>query len=302
MMIVSTEKLPSEALQALQGYEIADGRYSDEDLESANILMCWPLQITEEVLRKAANLSAIQTFSAGVDDIPYGLIPDSVRLFSNANAYSVSVAEHAWALALALAKAVGTKSAIESRLLFEKTLVVLGCGGIGSVAARIGRGFGMKNVGLSRSFLMPEYFDEKYYSLDELGTVLRVADVLICTLPVNRFTRSLLDYEKLKMTKPRCIIINIARAELFDEEGILRLLRERQETSYGTDVFWRRNGKEIFESNLWELPNFLGTKHTGGVGASREVRDAALIFAVKNVATLLSKNSASNEIKRMDYS
>ncbi len=300
-MIVSIEKLPEKALALLSGQQVANGKYSDEDLAKATVLMCWPSQISEGLLRKTPNLSAIQTLSAGVDDIPYSLVPSKVRLFSNANAYSVSVAEHAWSLVLALAKGIGRRDKSDSRILFEKTLLILGCGGIGSEAARMGRGFGMKIIGLSRSFLKPEHFDEKYTDLGELDRLLGVADVLICTLPVNKFTTTMLDYDKLKITKPHCIIVNVSRAEIFDENGILKLLKERPETRFGTDVFWRKNGKEVFESKLWDLPNFLATKHTGGVGASRQVRDDAIIFAAKNVLMYLNEGKASNEIRHSDY-
>ncbi|WP_243671613.1 hypothetical protein [Vulcanisaeta sp. JCM 16161] len=46
----------------------------------------------------------IQTFSAGVDHLPFTAIPDNVEIYSNAGAYSIPVAEHAWAMILTLAK------------------------------------------------------------------------------------------------------------------------------------------------------------------------------------------------------
>ena len=186
-------------------------------------------------------------------------------------------------------------------MLFKKELVVLGCGGVGSEVARIGRGFEMHVIGLSRSFSYPERFDEKYYALDQLEPVLKVADVLVSALPLNRFTENLLDYGKLTETKKELIMVNVGRAEVLDQDGIFKILRERSSTRFGTDVFWRKDGKEIFESKLWELGNFIGSKHTAGVNANKAVRDEAMRFATENVRSYIETGDARNEIRRDDY-
>ena len=301
-LIISTDKLPPKALESLTGSVVIDVGVGDKDLGASEVLITWPNKLAKETLVKATKLRAVQFLSAGVDEVPYSIIPRNIRLFSNADAFSISVAEHAWALILALAKNVNkADEKSESRRLFGRTLVVLGCGGIGSEVARIGKGFGMQVIGVSRSFLRPEYLDEKKDDISHLDLVLTRADVLVCALPVNKVTRNLLNYENLSRAKVNSIIVNVSRAEVFEKDGLLRFLRERPETRYGTDVFWRKDGKEIFDSKLMEMRNFLGTKHKAGLGASVEARNDAFIRAAENVSLFVKTGNANNEIKVSDY-
>ena len=114
---------------------------------------------------------------------------------------------------------MGRRDKSEAYSLSGKKLAVLGCGGIGSRVAAIGKAFNTNTAGLSRSYRNPEYFDEKYYSLEaDIDKVVRAADVLVLA-PINRFSLKLLTYERLRETRPNILIVNIARAELMDEKG-----------------------------------------------------------------------------------
>lgn len=74
MFIVSTEKLPDECKKLIS---VKDENLSEEDLKKAEIIMLWPKQAVE-ILPKAKNVKVIQTFSAGVDDFPFNLLPKGV--------------------------------------------------------------------------------------------------------------------------------------------------------------------------------------------------------------------------------
>ncbi len=301
--MISTEPLPARASNLLSRWELKEVNYSDEDLNKATVLMTWPSKLSDRALSKMKQLDAIQLFSAGVDDVPFGLISSKVRLFSNAGAYSNAVSEHAWALILASAKGVGRRDKPEAYSLSGRKLAVLGCGGIGSRIGAIGKAFNMNTIGLSRSYHNPEYFDEKYYSLEtDIDKVMKIADVLVLALPVNRFSLSLLTHERLRETKTNVTIVNIARAELIDEKGMYRFLVERPDARFATDVFWRSNGRENFDSVFWKLQNFVGTEHRAGFGANQESKDAAMLAAAENARRFLETGNALNEIKSEDYS
>lgn len=300
--VVSTEPLPARASTLLSKWELKEANYYDAELANATVLMTWPSKLSALALSMMRKLEAIQFFSAGVDDVPFGLIPSKIRMFSNAGAYSDTVSEHAWALILASAKSIGRKDKPEAYGLSGKKLAVLGCGGIGSRIGAIGKAFDMKTIGLSRSYNSPECFDEKYYSLEtDIEKVVRAADVLVLALPFNRFSLKLLTYERLRQTRPNVIIVNIARAELMDEKGMYRFLVERSEARFATDVFWRNNGRENFDSAFWKLQNFVGTQHRAGFGANLESKEVAMFAAAENVKRLVETGNTMNEIKREDY-
>ena len=299
MFIVSTEKLPEECKKLIS---VKDENLSEEDLKKAEIIMLWPKQAVE-ILPKAKNVKVIQTFSAGVDDFPFNLLPKGVVLLSNAGAYSKSVAEHVFALILSLARGVGKRDRnFEVRSIFNSTFLILGGGGIGSEVARIGKkAFFTYNIGISRHFKEEKYFDEKYYSLKALKEIVPRVDVIVDTLPLNNETRGALNYEVLKNVKHGVIIVNVGRAETIVEDDIYRLLLERKDVRFGTDVFWRKNGKEEFNNNkLWELENFIGTPHIAGAGGNKKVREEALMAACKNVSDYL-KGEVKNMVRIEDY-
>ncbi len=300
MIIVSSDRLPERAKQVLKGYEIVEETASQKELEEAVALLTWPSKASK-YLPYMKNLKVVQTFSAGVDDFPFQLLPKGVKLFSNAGAYSTSVAEHAFALILHLAKAVNVRERVEPIYLKGKTILILGGGGIGSEVARIAKyGFGMKVIGVSRSFKCPELFDERY-GIEALDELLPKADVIVDALPLNKETKGILNYERFMRLKRGAIVVNVGRGETVDEEGVKRALKERRDIKFGTDVFWRRNGKEDFNSELWDYPNFAGTLHIAGGYGSREVLEEAMIRACENLVSYLKRGKAENEVRIEDY-
>jgi D-3-phosphoglycerate dehydrogenase len=155
-------------------------------------------------------------------------------------------------------------------------------------------------VGLSRSFRVPGSFDERRH-LDQLDEVLQSADILVCALLLNKFTKNFLNRASLQRAKRNLILVNISRAEIINESDIYKILVENPEMRFGTDVFWRMNSKESFDSKLWSLPNFVGTLHRAGASASPEVKQKAVEHAVRNVRSFLLTGEAQNLVRREDY-
>ncbi|MDA4129763.1 MAG: 3-phosphoglycerate dehydrogenase [Thaumarchaeota archaeon] len=301
ILILSTYKLNAKCVELLQGWELNNGDLNHADLPRIDVALVWPNLVEDLIQKGMQNLATIQTLSAGVDDLPYSMIPSNVKIFSNAGGYSQSVSEHAMAMLLALSKNVNRRDHLESYGIARKTLVILGGGGIGSKVAQIAKvGFHCKIIGVSRSFKNPEQFDEKLETKD-LDYAIEYADFLVCALPLNKFTKNLLNDQTLRKAKKRLVIANVGRAEAINEEDMCSLLIKNPEIRFGTDVFWRAGYKENFDSKLWSLPNFMGTLHTAGAAASQEVRDLAAEAAVRNLRSFLSTGLAQNAVIRSDY-
>src|SRR3989442_9995047 len=120
----------------------------------------FPRDIPSEAWPRMARLRLLQTVAAGVDHLPYDRIPAQVTICSNAGAHRVSIAEHAMALLLAAAKNIPQHTDairagrfpqdVMGKSVRDKTLGVIGLGGIGGEAARLARGLGMRGVGINR--------------------------------------------------------------------------------------------------------------------------------------------------------
>ncbi|BBG25452.1 2-hydroxyacid dehydrogenase [Sulfuracidifex tepidarius] len=296
-MIISTQELPGKLKEIIP----INDKPSEKDIEEAEIIVGWPKQINK-LLDKCKNLKVIQTFSAGVDDLDFKRIKEA-RVFSNAGAYSIPVAEHAWGLILGAAKGVNSKERLIAYQVCNKTLLVLGAGGIGIETARIGKNaFHTFNIGLSRSFKDKSVFDT-VDSVESLHNYVEKADIIVDALPLNNSTKNILNYNLLRNVKNNCIIVNVGRGETVDEEDMFKLLSQRSDIRFATDVFWRKeDGKEDFLSSpLWSLKNFFGTFHTAGAYGNEEVMLRAMEIAIRNVQSFLRDGRASNEVRVADY-
>jgi D-3-phosphoglycerate dehydrogenase len=152
-----------------------------------------------------------------------------------------AVAEHTIALMFACARDIalsdrkirgGTWQPLEGVQLFDKTLGVIGLGGIGREVARIGAGIGMKVIGWNRTPRPEAGVPE--VSIDEL---LSRADVISLNLSLTDDTRAFLDAARVARIKPGAILVNTARGALVDEAALIDALASGRIGRAGLDVF-----------------------------------------------------------------
>ncbi len=299
--IFVTDRLGEQARKALSGFEILEQTADEPALSLCKAALVWPSRFVASMVKTMKNLRAVQTMSAGVDGLDFRSIPEDVAVFSNAGAFTEPVAEHAWGLALGAAKGLLARKAESTPVMLrDGTILVLGCGAIGSEVARMAKSaLSMRTVGVSRSFKVPDLFDERH-PLSDLQKVIGEADLVVDALPLTLETRGVLGHDALKLLKETGIIVNVGRAETVDQEAMEKLLRERPNSRYVTDVFWPEGGREAFDTPLWELQNFGGTFHNAGGGSTRWVAKAQAV-AAENLQSFLLTGRANNRVSRSDY-
>ncbi len=152
-----------------------------------------------------------------------------------------AVAEHAIALMLASCRELarmdravrrGVWEPLESMQLKDKTLGLLGLGGIGLEVARIARGMGMEVVAWNRT---PR--PEAGVPLVELDALLARSDVISLHLALTEQTRGMIDGDRLARMKPGVILVNTARAALIDEAALIAAISSGHIRHAGLDVF-----------------------------------------------------------------
>lgn len=204
-----------------------------------------------------------------------------------ANAWSV--AEHAVALLLALAKetlaadravragAFDARYTLRLTELRGRTLGVVGCGRIGRATARIARaGLGMRVCGYSPS-AEPDRLRrlgiEPCGSLDEL---LERADAVSLHLPLRPETRGLIGRAELGRMKPGAFLVNTARGALVDHGALVEALSSGRLGGAGLDVF--RQEPVPADDPLLTLPNVVVSPHVAGA-SDRAMEMTALAVA-----------------------
>ena len=219
-----------------------------ERIRDAHVAICIrnSSQFSAEVLEQCTAMRHIVVFGIGVDMVDVEACRRLGILVTNTPGYSApAVAEHAIALALAVAKRIhqndrlvrdGEWAREAVGQLYGKTLGVVGAGPIGKRAAELGRGIGMNVV--AWTFHPDEDWGERvgvrWAPLDE---VMRTADVVSVHLRLSDQSRGLLERSLLESMKPSAIFVNTARGAIADEKALLELLAAGRIGGAGLDVF-----------------------------------------------------------------
>lgn len=172
--------------------------------------------------------------------------------------------------------------------LAGKTLAIIGYGNIGKELAKRALSFGIK---VYAKDVIP-ITDENVIVFDNLEEMLPKADIISLHLPANSQTKGMFDEKLFSLLKPGAILINTSRAEIINEEALIKAINEKN-IKVGLDVFaGEPEGKSgSVSSKLQGLPNVYVTHH---IGASTEQAQNAvaeetvkILLTYKNTGTVL---------------
>jgi D-3-phosphoglycerate dehydrogenase len=156
------------------------------------------------------------------------------------------VAEHAFALMLAVAKRAAFQTAaikagrwprtVDSVYLAGKTLGLVGTGNVGAAMARLARGLGMNVLAwtFNPSAERAAAIGVQYVPLDEL---LQTADVVSVHVRLSPQSRGLLGPREIGLMKRGAILVNTARGAMVDTAALVDALDRGHLTGAGLDVF-----------------------------------------------------------------
>jgi len=153
--------------------------------------------------------------------------------------------------------------------LAGRTIGILDYGRIGQQIARRARAFDMQICAIRRD--VGQSMEDDLALLggpDILDTVLERSDYVVVTMPASPETIGWLGEAQLRRMKPSAFLINVARAEIIDEDAIYHALSERAIAGAALDVWYRyprEPGKAAPATRPFhELPNVLMTPHVSG--------------------------------------
>jgi phosphoglycerate dehydrogenase-like enzyme len=262
--------------------------------------------VSEEHLARSPRLRAVIVPFAGVPFPTQTLLRQHAGVtLHNLHFNAVSTAEMALALLLAAAKHVAE---LDHRIrqgnwqwnddthptdtFPGKTALILGHGAIGRRLAPLCRALGMQVIGVRRHEpAHPTQDGVALYSVAHLPELLPRADVLICLLPHTRETEGLLGTKELAQLPRHCILVNVGRGPVIDEEALYEALAARRIRSAGIDVWYQypKNDEErthTFPSRLpfHTLDNVVMTPHRAGWLQSFEKLRVAALAELLNAA------------------
>lgn len=199
-----------------------------------------------ESLERLPNLKMITTCSIGTDMIDIEAARRLGIVVSNIPGKTAAVvAEHALALALAVARRVAFQTAelkagrwtrMDNVFLAGKTLGLVGTGNIGSQMARLGRAIGMDVIAWSYhpSEERARSLGVRFVELDEL---LSTSDVISLHVKLTPDSRHLIGRDELAKMKPGTLLVNTARGPVVDTQAMIDALNAGHLGGAAIDVF-----------------------------------------------------------------
>ena len=156
-----------------------------------------------------------------------------------------------------------------------KKLGILGMGRIGTAVARRAKAFGLEIHYHNRKPAHPKIVEELgAHYCEGLDAMLARVDILSVNCPHTPATYHLLSGRRLKLLKPKAIIVNTARGEVIDEEALIRMLEAGELAGAGLDVFEHEpavNPKLLALKNTVLLPHMGSATLEGRVDMGEKV-------------------------------
>ena len=257
--------------------------------------------ITEEVLDAAKNLKVIGVCSVGLNHINMDCAKaKGIQVFNAPGLNANAVAELTLSKMLDMSRHTmpanvdvkvnhqWDKYKFVGRELRGRTLGILGFGRIGQLVAGLAHAFKM-NIVAYDPFLPDEKFGENNATkMETIEELLKVADYVTIHMPLLPTTKNLINAESIATMKPDCIVLNMARGGIVNEQDMYEALKAGKIGGYATDVMVDELSEGAdFDSPLFECDNFIVSPHLGAqtVDASRDI-GAHIIAKVKEALNL----------------
>ncbi len=234
-------------------------------------------KVDAEVLDAGKNLKVVVRAGAGYDNVDLASASThGVCVQNTPGQNSNAVAELVFGMAVMMCR--NMYNGTSGSELKDKTLGIQAFGQVGRNVARIAHGFGMK-VSAIDPYCPDNVIEEAgvapVHSVEQLYRENKVVSIHI---PATPETRGSIGYELVASMPKGGLLINTARKEVIDEEGLMKALEERADLKYAADVAPERAAemKERFGDRVFFTPKKMGAQTSeaninAGIAAARQV-------------------------------
>lgn len=230
-------------------------------VKDADALIVRSDKVTKEVVDAAQNLKIVVRAGAGYDNLDLAACTaKNIVAMNTPGQNSNAVAELALGMMVFMARNQFTPGT--GGELLGKKLGIHAYGNVGRLVAKIAKGFGMEVYAFDR-FVSVEKMEadgvKVCSSVEELYTTCQYISLHI---PANNETKKSIGYDLLsKMPKGGCLV-NTARKEVIHEEELVKLLEERTDLKYITDIAADNQAEltEKFGNRVFASPKKMGAE------------------------------------------
>ncbi len=292
-VLIATEKpFAKTAVEGIEsilkeaGYEVVRlEKYADKSellaaVADVDALIIRSDKVTAEVIEAAKQLKIVVRAGAGFDNVDLAAATaHKVVVMNTPGQNSNAVAELALGMMVYMARNQfnpGTGSELQG-----KTLAIHAYGNVGRLVGLKGKALGM-NVVAYDPFITDEAVFERdgVKKMNSIAELYAAADYLSLHIPATAETKGSIGYD-LAMSMPKgATIVNTARKEVINEEGLMKAMEEREDLKYITDiapdakeVYAEKFGKRYFGTPKKQGAETAEANVNAGLAAARQIVD-----------------------------
>jgi D-3-phosphoglycerate dehydrogenase len=192
-------------------------------------------KVTADIIAAAGNLKIVVRAGAGYDNLDLTACSSKgIVAMNTPGQNSNAVAELALGMMVYMARnsfEPGTGSELKG-----KKLGIHAYGNVGRQVARIARGFGMEVLAFDPFITSEAMQQEGITPVKSVQDLYKKCTYVSLHIPATEETRKSIGQELLMSMPKGGTLINTARKEVIDEDGLLRAMMERNDLKYATDI------------------------------------------------------------------
>ena len=247
-----------------------------EAVKDADAMIVRSDKVTPEVLDAAKQLKVVVRAGAGYDSIDTAYAKEKNVVVENTPGQnSNAVAELVFGLLVyAVRNFYNGKAGTE---LMGKKLGILAFGNVGRNVARIAKGFGME-VFAYDAFCPADAIEAAgVHACKSQDELFQTCDVLSLHIPATPQTVKSIDYRLVNLLPKKGVLVNTARKEVINEEELLKLMAEREDLKFVTDIKPDADEEfKKFEGRYFSTPKKMGAQTAeantnAGIAAAKQI-------------------------------
>ena len=266
------------------GYELALlEKYTDVNdlykaVADADALIVRSDKVTKEVVDHANNLKIVVRAGAGFDNLDLdACTAKGIVAMNTPGQNSNAVAELVMGmLVYAVRNFYNGKSGSE---LMGKKLGLLAFGNVGRNVARIAKGFGMEVYAFDEFVPADKIEEAGVHAVANRDALFETCDVVSLHIPATAETKQSINNEVVNKMHKGGILVNTARKEVINEPELLKLMAERTDLKYITDIMPDADAEfKAFEGRYFATPKKMGAQTeeaniNAGLAAANQIAD-----------------------------
>ena len=236
-------------------------------------------KVTKEVIAAAKNLKIVVRAGAGFDNLDLKACTErGIVAMNTPGQNSNAVAELALCMMVYMSRnqlTSGTGSELKG-----KTIGIQAYGNVGRLVGNLAKGFGMNVMAFDPFVKEEDMQKEGVIVAKDLEDLYKNSHFISLHIPATEQTKNSIGYELLSLMPNGGCLVNTARKEVINEEGLIKALAEREDLKYITDIATANHAAiaEQFGKRVYGTPKKMGAETAeaninAGIAAASQIVD-----------------------------